>query len=92
MAESRIAESPDSATDSVDDRLLLTMPEPKHHNGYRVRLFGKRGPYAVILNGRNDKLTVHVSARRVKDYLDGHIVRSESGEQQADRRDKTRTT
>ncbi len=69
MAEKAIADHPDARTDSVDDRLLLSMPEPDKHNGYRVRLFRNRGPYAIIVNGVRGRLTVYVSARRVRDFL-----------------------
>lgn len=78
LAQERIDESPDAERDSMEDRLVLTMPEPERHNGYRVRLFGNRGPYAVILNGRGNRLTVYVSARRIRDYLDGYVIHSET--------------
>lgn len=77
MAEDKIAENPDSATDSVEDRLILTMPEPRTHNGDRVRLFRHRGPVARIINGKKGRLTVSVSARRVRDYLNGLVAKSE---------------
>ena len=77
LAEGVIAEHPEATTDSVDDRLLLSMPEPEKHSGGRVRLFRSRGPMATILNGRDGRLTVYVSARRVKDYLSGLVVKSE---------------
>jgi hypothetical protein len=80
MAEATIAASPDAKRDSMDDRLLLSISEPKTHNGYRVRLFQTRGPYAVIINGKCGKLTVHASARRVREFLNGYVVKSELGQ------------
>ena len=77
LAEQRIAEHPTAAVDGVEDRLMLSMPEPKKHNGYRVRLFGRRGPYAEIINGKMGRLLVCVSARRVRDYINGYVVKSE---------------
>ena len=76
MADEAIAADPKAAVDSVGDRMYLSMTEPEKHNGYRVRLFRKRGPYAVILNGARGRLTVYVSARRVRDYLNGLVVKS----------------
>jgi hypothetical protein len=69
IAEATIAEHPDATIDSIDDQLFLSMPEPQRHNGCRVRLFRRRGPYAVIVSGVRGRLTVYVSARRVRDYL-----------------------
>ena len=80
MAEKTIAENPDAQRDSIEDRLLLSITEPAKHNGYRVRVFGKRGPLAVIINGARGKLTVHVSARRIRDFLNGYVVNSELGQ------------
>ena len=66
-----IEEHPDAAPNSIDDLIILSIPEPKRHNGYRVRLFGSTGPYATIINGSRDKLTVRVSARELLLCLDG---------------------
>jgi len=85
-AEKVIFENPDAKKDSVDDRLLLSMPEPASHNGYRLRIFGRRGPHATIINGVRGRLTVYVSSRRIIDYLDGFVVKSELG--QPDRRQR----
>ena len=57
-------------TDSVDDRLLLSIPEPKRHNGYRVRLFQNRGPIATVINGHHGRLTVYVSANRLLKFIE----------------------
>ena len=70
LVQRTIAEHPNANLDSVDDRLILSIPEPRKHNGYRVRLFGSRGPHAVIVNGARGRLTVYVSARRLLLYLD----------------------
>lgn len=73
-AEEAIAEHPDAERDSMDDRLLLSIPEPSRHNGYRVRVFAGDGPLATIINGKGGRLTVYVSARRVLDYLSPMLV------------------
>ena len=69
LAEASIARHPFAIKDSVDDRLMLSITEPASHNGYRVRLFGRRGPNAIIINGVRGKLTVYVSARRLRVFL-----------------------
>lgn len=74
MIDAHIAQHPDADRDSMDDRLMLSIPEPNRHNGFRVRLFGTRGPTATILNGRSGRLSVSVSARRVRDFLNKSTV------------------
>lgn len=69
MANETISNHQHANQDSIDDRLVLSIPEPVTHNGYRVRLFGNKGPLAVVVNGSRGRLTVYVSARRLRSYL-----------------------
>ena len=77
LCEDTIEANPEALKDSVDDLLSLTIPEPKSHNGYRVRLFKSRGPYATVICGSRGRLTVKISARRLLDYLNGKTIMSE---------------
>ena len=70
MASRLIAEYPEATPGSIKDCMLLSIPEPKRHNGNRVRLFGSKGPLALIINGSRGRLTVRASARKIKRSLE----------------------
>ena len=54
-----------ATADDPSARILLNVKEPKNHNGYRIRLFGRWGPLCVVINGRGGRLTVQVRAALV---------------------------
>jgi hypothetical protein len=59
----------DDAIASKSSNVYLSIPEPPHHNGYRVRLFGTFGPYATVISGTRGRLNVWVNAKRLKAFI-----------------------
>lgn len=60
----------DQAEAAGDGNVYLSIPEPPNHNGYRVRLFRSHGPYAYVICGARNRLTVYVNAKRLIEFLD----------------------
>lgn len=67
-----IAESPGAVADDPGDLITLSIPEPRRHDGERVKVFGRHGPYARVVCGSRGRLTVSVSARRLRAWLVKH--------------------
>lgn len=70
--QATIDDNPNAEPDSPADAIALSIPEPASHHGDHVRVFGRRGPMARVMCGVRGKLTVHVSARRLRDWLRTH--------------------
>lgn len=56
------------AIDSGVDHVILNIPEPEHHNGYRVRLLGSCGPLCYVISGINGRLNVRVEAKKLQEF------------------------
>ena len=57
------------AVDSGVSEILLNIPEPETHNGYRVRLMGSRGPICTIVSGSRGRLNVRVNSRSLLKFI-----------------------
>ena len=73
LCREKIDEHPNAESGDMKDQLILSIPEPKRHNGACVRVFGSAGPYATIINGVRGNLTVYVSARRLLKFMEKHF-------------------